>query len=166
MKQREIKFRALKDDMSNCNFVYGQLVYDAIGNPRITEVDSSGQGLTFHTCIKGTESQYTGLKDTNGKEIYEGDIIKHRQFEQDPTDSMKAKDGTGASVLGTIKFLQGSFCIQTKYGRFGTLYLNDIDGNGQILKCWHGYSGSRDFYEGADSFEIAGNIYENPDPLK
>ena len=34
---RIIKFRALKDDMSNCNFVYGELVYDAIGQPRITQ---------------------------------------------------------------------------------------------------------------------------------
>lgn len=70
----EIKFRALKDDMSNPNFVYGQLVYDAIGQPRIAEVDKSGQGLTFHTCIKGTEGQL--WKPSLNLELYTGDLFK------------------------------------------------------------------------------------------
>ena len=78
-KTMEIRFRALKDDISNCQFVYGQLVYDAAGNPRITEVDKSGKELTFHTCIKGTEGQFTGREDAeiNGTQVYEGDIIEN-----------------------------------------------------------------------------------------
>ena len=73
---RKIEFKALKDDMSNCNFVFGQLVYDAVGTPRITDIDSSGKGLTFHTCLKNTECQFTGVLDKNEKRIFENDIVE------------------------------------------------------------------------------------------
>lgn len=64
-----IKFRALKDDMSNCNFYYGSLIYDKDKNPKIFDVDTE----LFHTCIKGTEGQL--WSPSEGLNFYTGDLF-------------------------------------------------------------------------------------------
>lgn len=69
----EIKFRSLKDDMSNCNFVYGSLIYSELGIPRIQE---DSKKMVFSSCIKGTEGQFIGSKDENNQDIYDGDIVE------------------------------------------------------------------------------------------
>ena len=96
-------------------------------------------GLT--TEFKDTEeiaySQYTGLKDKDGKEIYEGDIVKFNPCAPYPLDN-NLEDGQ----MGTIVFFLSEFLVKP---------LND-DGPNFILN------------ELGD-WVVIGNIYENKELL-
>ena len=122
----------------NTIIAYNEVVYD------LGFIDTS----PCHDCYPGSIGQFTGLYDKNGKEIYEGDILRGDEypFNCDGVDNYFAEIVWADNVCGFYR-------------------LTHKNPNSTVRGISHGNWEQLD-EDDIKSFEIIGNIHDNPELLK
>ena len=149
---REIKFRA-KDTLER-NWYVGSYIFtdDNTNNPFRSRPFKESHRIIFYSSgdwnmggwsdveiDPSTLGQYTGLKDKNGKEIYEGDILKHSYWDKVPLDVFQQG--------GKDEYIEEVLIV--KYSVERGCYLSDSFTGIDIWIC--------------EESEVIGNIYDNPE---
>lgn len=128
---REIKFRGKRLD--NGEWIYGDLVH-TIKDTLILPTD---EGWNQYAVDPATVGQYTGLKDKNGKEIYEGDVIRS-PLSEDKTRPHRIFYHTGnAAFMGALvdrKELCYLRLDQDWIYKFGKEVIDNIHDNPELQK--------------------------------
>ena len=128
------------------HFVYGNFIK---GNPNddvdaivgdLIEINDEYVNVEWWQSIeKGSAEQYTGLKDANGKEIYEGDIVVPVMI-----------------ILGKVKRMAHPFEVRASHYVYEKWIATYVSDRGFGIDGW--YTGHQ--------MEVIGNIHENPELLE
>jgi uncharacterized phage protein (TIGR01671 family) len=129
---KEIKFRAW-DKMNKKIFYleHKEIFYDLNDRNNLNLVFYKTNDKIIDEGIGDFElMQYTGLKDKNGKEIYEGDIVEIEE--------------TGETYIVEFDIKKAKYIFRDN--------------------CGTGHNFDFNYY--GNTFEVIGNIYENPELLE
>lgn len=134
---KQIKFRAWDTDHKKWLFSYKQLGGFSLFGETIMLGEWEAIPLSKLNSLAVT--QFTGIKDKNDKEIYEGDVISATFVNSD-----KRSETIRKKVM-----------YEEKFGRFSLVDLP--------VRMYENTSGMAEEWIKAYDYEVIGNIYENPE---
>lgn len=106
--------------------------------------------------------QFTGLKDKNGKEIYEGDVIQECNIGDKIWEEFKKTAIVEKTPTGKVYYDEEGCLFNVERIREGIVNFSDGSGKSKLFLDHHDglYMWRKD-----GRIEIIGNIYENPELL-
>lgn len=153
---REIKFRAWDEDLAQW-VRHSSQVRIEVNNPRNYHLHENGM---FVECEDIVLMQYTGLKDKNGVEIYEGDVVRLRDEWSNYYWIDKFKDDEETTPIGVVAIVpSGGVVCKFQRNRFIKGWEDNFSsGEKPLVGRWTMCSTK-------EKWEVIGNIYENPELL-
>ena len=135
---RELKFRAW--DKEELEMISPDKLLTLYNNRFLNEILVSDKKVTL--------MQYTGLKDRNGVEIYEGDIVQ-------------VSGSDGYYVTAKVVYECGAFWFYAK--NISLVFEEDCDNMVMLGSMYieHGDGG-----DALDMVGVVGNVHQNPDLLR
>lgn len=141
--KREIKFRG--KSINTGEWLYGHLFNYGLTAPTnvpcisVCVPTSWEEAYSLYAVHPDTIGQYTGLKDKNGKEIYEGDILEYIG---------KRKDNMNKVYRRKCVFHEGMFALLSKeLPAYSALNYHCME-------------------DGRSAWRVIGNTYDNPEMMK
>lgn len=133
---REILFRGKRLD--NGAWVTGDLVSGWKEFPPALRMHTGDLMVAVAEVDPATVGQYTGLKDKNGKRIFEGDLVRYYE---------RQIGGEDWPVIQPVGYEEGGFCVHRCF--LNNWLRNAINGNIQL-----------------EGIEVIGNVHDKPELLK
>ncbi|MEK6452591.1 YopX family protein [Caldifermentibacillus hisashii] len=150
---REIKFQVFTEDWKgvkkcfDCYYLYLlEEIPLSFGTPKdgrwykVAFTNSEGDKETV-VVDRDKIRMFTGLKDKNGKEIYEGDIVEFNNCDYQRT----AGHLDDEIIVGEVEYSCGVWGLKEANGQLHDLYISLVND---------------------EEAEVIGNIYENPELLE
>lgn len=140
---REIKFRVWDKDNSQMYYQTEDFKDLALINGQFKPVLNNLINNSFNWYRRNYElMQYTGLKDKNGTEIYEGDIVTYsvKGFKKINKTVMTFNEEHGAYLFGIYEGVKMPCGKKTRMNKYTRKSVNNV--------------------------EVIGNIYQNPELLE